>query len=164
VAGGEPRRAKIDGLKLANLTGIEFSFEGDRDGFRGRGVRVGDAIGAAQIGGSLYELPPGEQTFPYHFHHGVEEWLVVVDGSPVVRTPNGDLTLRRGDVLCFPSGPDGAHAVRGPGAVLILSANRAPSISVYPDSDKIGTRPAGGDSPDRLDFRRADGVDYWDGE
>jgi hypothetical protein len=31
-----------------------------------------------------------------------------------------------------------------------------------PDSDKVGTRPAGGD--DRLDFRRADAVGYWDGE
>jgi hypothetical protein len=52
--------------------------------------------------------------------------------------------------------------VTGPGRVLILSANRVPSVSVYPDSDKLGTRP-GGDE-DRLDFRRADAVDYWDGE
>jgi hypothetical protein len=44
----------------------------------------------------------------------------------------------------------------------MLSANRSPSIAVYPDSDKLGTRPGGGD--DRLDFRRADAVDYWDGE
>jgi hypothetical protein len=47
---------------------------------------------------------------------------------------------------------------------LILSANREPSISVYPDSDKLGTRPgAGGDTDDRT-FRRVDAVDYWDGE
>jgi len=39
----------------------------------------------------------------------------------------------------------------------------AASISVYPDSDKLGVRPSGG-GPDRLDFRRGDAVDYWDGE
>jgi hypothetical protein len=48
--------------------------------------------------------------------------------------------------------------------VLLLSANREPSISVYPDGDKIGTRPAGVEDPDRLNFRRADAVDYWEGE
>jgi hypothetical protein len=34
---------------------------------------------------------------------------------------------------------------------------------VYPDSDKLGVRPPAG-GPDRLDFRRRDAVDYWDGE
>jgi hypothetical protein len=44
----------------------------------------------------------------------------------------------------------------------MLSANRSPSIAVYPDSDKVGTRPP--DDGDRLDFRRGDAVDYWEGE
>ena len=127
-----------------------------------RSARVGDAIGAERIGGSVYELGEGERTYPYHFHHGVEEWLIVLVGTPAVRTPGGERILRAGDVVCFPAGSAGAHAVRGPGRVLILSANRVPSISVYPDSDKIGTRP--GDDRDRLDFRRSDAVDYWEGE
>ena len=41
-------------------------------------------------------------------------------------------------------------------------ASRAPAISAYPDSGKLGTRP--GDDRDRLNFRRADAVDYWEGE
>ena len=127
-------------------------------------MRVGDEIGSSRMGGSLYDLPAGEQTWPYHFHYGVEEWLLVVDGTPVVRTPEGERELRRGDLVCFPGGPDGAHAVRGPGRVLILSANRDTSVAVYPDSDKLGTRPAFEHEGDRLDFRRADAVDYWDGE
>jgi hypothetical protein len=35
-------------------------------------------------------------------------------------------------------------------------------VSVYPDSDKLGTRPE--ELGDRLNFRRADAVDYWEGE
>jgi uncharacterized cupin superfamily protein len=90
----------------------------------------------------------------------------VVAGSPTLRDPAGEHGLAPGDLVCFPSGPDGAHAVRGPGRVAMFSgaaAAGAASISVYPDSDKLGVRPTGG-GPDRLDFRRDDAVDYWDGE
>jgi uncharacterized cupin superfamily protein len=149
-------------VRRCNLLEGELPQEQDRPGFRTRRSRVGASIGSEQIGASVYEIPEGETTFPYHYHHGVEEWVVVIDGTPTVRTPDGERVLRRGDVVCFPSGREGAHAVRGPGRVMILSANRAPSIAVYPDSDKVGTRPEGG--VDRLDFRRGDAVDYWDGE
>jgi uncharacterized cupin superfamily protein len=147
-----------------NLLRGELEHASDRDGFRHRGSAVGERLGAEQIGGSVYELAEGERTSPYHFHHGVEEWLLVLEGTPALRSPDGERELRPGDVVCFPSGPGGAHAVRGPGRVLILSANRAPSIAVYPDSDKIGTRPGGGSDGDRLNFRRGDAVGYWEGE
>jgi len=153
----------IDRMRSFNLASgpLEPTRE-DRDGWRARSQPIGAAIGAQLIGGSVYELDDGQRTWPFHYHHGVEEWLVVIAGTPTVRLPDGERVLTPGDVVCFPSGPEGAHAVRGPGRVLMLSANRAPSISVYPDSDKIGTRPEGG--TDRLNFRRGDAVDYWDGE
>jgi hypothetical protein len=44
-----------------------------------------------------------------------------------------------------------------------VAAAEGASVSVYPDSDKLGIRPSGG-GPDRLDFRRDDAVGYWDGE
>src|SRR5581483_9633540 len=115
-------------------------------------ARIGNAIGGSQIGATVYELADGERTYPYHFHHAKEEWLVVLDGTPTLRDPDGERALTRGDVVCFPVGPDGAHQVRGPGTVMILSANRAPDVSEYPDSDKVGPRPGG-------NFRKADAVD-----
>jgi uncharacterized cupin superfamily protein len=74
--------------------------------------------------------------------------------------------LRAGDVVCFPGSPDGAHTVHGPGRVLMLSAERWPAVVVYPDSDKVGARagPWGTHDEDRLNFRRQDAVDYWEGE
>ena len=137
----------------------------DRSGYAWHGHRA-VANGMRWLGASVYELPAGEWTFPYHYHHGVEEWLYVVAGTPSLREPAGERALARGELVCFPSGPDGAHAVRGPGRVVMFSgvaAAGAPSVSVYPDSDKVGVRPPGG-GPDRLDFRRGEAVDYWDGE
>lgn len=78
------------------------------------------------------------------------------------RAPGGERALRRGDLVCFPSGPEGAHAVRGAGRIVIFSTGQRPSISVYPDSDKVGVRAAGDEEP--LNFRRGDAVEYWEGE
>ena len=151
-------------MRRFNLRSDQLERQSDRPDFRWRGKRVGDVLGAQRIGASLYELPEGQHVWPYHFHHGVEEWLLVVEGAPAVRTPAGERRLVPGDVVCFPAGATGAHTVRGPGRILLISANREPSISVYPDSDKLGTRPGAGAHEDTLNFRRADAVDYWDGE
>jgi uncharacterized cupin superfamily protein len=134
----------------------------DREGYGARWQRVGPLVGAERIGASVYELDEGRQTFPYHFHHGVEEWLLVLDGTPTLREPGGERVLRRGDLVCFASGSDGAHAVRGPGRIVIFSTGERPSISVYPDSDKIGVRAV--EDEEALNFRRGDAVDYWEGE
>jgi uncharacterized cupin superfamily protein len=146
---------------------LEAEEEGNlRPGYAQRATAVDEAIGGNRIGAAVWELEEGERVCPYHYHHGVEEWLVVVSGSPTVRVPGGEQQLRVGDVVCFPGSPDGAHTVHGPGRVLILSDEVWPAVVVYPDSDKVGARPGpwGTHDADRLNFRRGDAVDYWDGE
>jgi uncharacterized cupin superfamily protein len=130
-----------------------------RTGYRWRAGSIGKQLKAEQIGATVYDIVADtEKTFPYHFHHGAEEWLVVVDGTPTLRMPWGERELRVGDIVCFKPGSEGAHQVRGPGTVLIISANRAPDTVEYPDSGKVGTRPPG------LVFKAETAVDYWEGE
>jgi uncharacterized cupin superfamily protein len=145
-------------VRRFNVLAPEFDHASERDGYRWRGARVGHALGAQLIGATLLELGGGQRSHPYHWHHGMEEWLLVVAGSPLVRTPDDERALRPGDVVCFPVGPGGGHQVTGPGTVLILSANRAPESVEYPESGKVGVRPPG------RTFRTADSVDYWEGE
>jgi uncharacterized cupin superfamily protein len=83
-----------------------------RDGNRFLRTMIGQAVGATMTGLSLYELPPGEAAWPYHYELQREEWLIVVDGEVVVRTPHGERRLRAGDLVCFPPGEAGAHHVR----------------------------------------------------
>jgi uncharacterized cupin superfamily protein len=130
-------------VRRFNLFAPEFDHASARDGYRRRGARVGQAVGAAQIGASLYELEDGQGSHPYHFHHGVEEWLIVVAGAPRVRTPEGERVLRTGDVLCFPAGAEGAHEVTGPGTVLIVAEVQAPDVLEYPDDGTLEVRPPG---------------------
>jgi uncharacterized cupin superfamily protein len=96
----------------------------------------------ATLGASLWELQPGASQFVYHFHHGTEELLVVLRGTPTVRMHDGDHVLAAGDVVPFPRGPEGAHQVRNdgdtPARVVIIAAHARPDVSVYPDTGKIG--------------------------
>jgi uncharacterized cupin superfamily protein len=145
-------------MRRTNIFSPSFDHSSERDGYRWRSARVGHAIGSKLMGARLYELADGEKSHPFHFHHAIEEWLLVVAGSPVLRGADGERVLRPGDVACFPTGVEGAHQVRGPGTVLIVSASRSLEAIEYPDSGKIGVRPPG------KVFRLADAADYWEGE
>ncbi|MEO5576338.1 MAG: cupin domain-containing protein [Gaiellaceae bacterium] len=149
-------------------------FDGELDderteppGFTWRAARLGPMLGAQKLGASLYELQPGERTFPYHYEYGAEEWLLVVAGRPTLRAPDGEHELRAGDVICFPEGPGGAHLVRNDSdeavRILIASTKGDPQLAVYPDSGKIATWPGNDADPPRL-FKLDSNVDYWDGE
>ena len=123
----------------------------ERSGFSWRRKRVaGEYLGA-----SLYELPRGESTFPYHYELGNDELLVVVGGSPTLRSPDGERELRQGDCILFPSGPEGAHQI----------TNRSDEMAriLIVSSDKLMVRWGTG-ADERLWFRRGDAVDYWDDE
>lgn len=144
-----------------NLYDEELQREPEKDrraGYVENYLRFGPMIGAAKIGMTIYGLAEGERICPYHYEIGNEEWLIVLDGEPMLRTPDGEQKLRPGDVAVFPDGPEGAHAVSGPGRVAIISTKIDPSASVYPDSNKIGIWPLG-----KL-FRLDDAVDYFEGE
>src|ERR671935_129360 len=99
-------------MELFNLFAEQrWDRENDRDGYRHRVAAIAPRPGGGVPGGSLYELEPGEATWPYHYELGCEEWLVVVSGQPTLRTPDGERTLGPGDVAVFHEGPAGAHQV-----------------------------------------------------
>jgi uncharacterized cupin superfamily protein len=150
-----------------NITSPEFQHDDtDPEGFRNGLFRMGPLVGAKESGASVYELPPGQAICPYHYEYGEEEWLLVLAGEPTLRTPAGEEPIGPWEVVFFPQGPDGAHAVRNDTdatvRVLMFSTRKEVTAAVYPDSDKIGIWT--GNPDDGLLVRRTSGVDYWDGE
>jgi uncharacterized cupin superfamily protein len=154
------------GLRRVNFHDLVPEYDdADPDGYRAGMARFGPALGAAMMGASLYELPPGQSICPYHYEYPDEEWLLVVAGRVTVRHPGGEDELGTGDIVCFPPGPDGAHKVTCLGdetaRVVMSSTKQKPAVAVYPDSDKVGIWP--GDDRDVLMMRR-ESLPYWDGE
>jgi uncharacterized cupin superfamily protein len=128
-------------------------------------IDVARALGSKALAMYVYDLQPGESLSPYHYEYE-EEWLLVVDGAVVVRAPDGEHSLERGDLVCFPPGPAGAHKIMNrsdlPARTLLFSSSRLPAVSVYPDSNKIGVWP--GNEADDLIFRRESAVPWSYGE
>jgi uncharacterized cupin superfamily protein len=95
------------------------------------------------LGASMWEFQPGTGQFVYHFHHGGEELLIVLRGSPTVRMHDGDHALKEGDVVPFPRGPEGGHQIRNDAEtvarVLIVAAHTNPDVAEYPDTGKVST-------------------------
>jgi uncharacterized cupin superfamily protein len=100
-----------------------------------KGVRLGAAAGAQELGATLYELPAGTAVSPYHLHYGNEELLFVLSGRPLLRSPSGDRRLEPGAVVSFVRGPDGAHGVSNPDGdvarVLLVSTMNVPDVAVH---------------------------------
>jgi uncharacterized cupin superfamily protein len=138
----------------------------DPEGFRAGMYRLGKDLGAEQTGMSVYELPPGQAVCPYHYEYGEEEWLLVLQGRPSVRTPDGIEQLDPFDVVFFPKGPAGAHQVRNDGdadaRVAMWSTVVHPTGTAYPDSDKVAFW-SGVDGEDVMVVRSSN-VPYFHGE
>jgi uncharacterized cupin superfamily protein len=149
-----------------NLFGDEWDGGRDRPGWTWKRLGVGDRLEAEKIGASLYELPPGERTFPYHWHQVQEEWLIVLSGEPTLRDPEGERRLVPGDCVVFRCGPEGAHSLLNdtdrPVRLLMLSSGRDSEVEVcvYPDGGKIGIFGAGV----RKILREDAEIDYFEGE
>ena len=132
------------------------------------GVRLAaERLSREHVGTSLYELPSGESTFPYHYELGNDELLVVVAGRPTLRSPRGERELAPGDCILFPSGPEGAHQLTNrsdaPTRVLLVSNFALPRAAVQVDSNKMLLRWGAGPD-DRRWFAVGEEADYWDDE
>src|SRR4051794_41385480 len=65
----------------------------------------------AYLGATVYELDPGKWMI-YHAHHGSDELLFVLRGTPTLRAPAGGRRLGGGGGVDFPPGARGARGGR----------------------------------------------------
>jgi uncharacterized cupin superfamily protein len=130
--------------------------EVEHGGFKVRGTRVGAAAGAQRLGMTVYELDPGKRNMPYHAHFGIEELIVVLQGTPTLRSPEGERELAEGEVVACPAGRAGAHQLINRGEArarfLIVSSTASADVIEYPDSAKIGAQAGAWGTPDAISY------------
>jgi uncharacterized cupin superfamily protein len=154
------------GERVQNLLSLTLEEMPDSPpGHRFAGVPLTRLVGSVATGMGIYEIEPGNSSWPYHFEVTEEEWLIVIEGELTLRTPEGEAVLRSGDVACFPAGAAGAHAVRNHSEAPVRFAMpstrpRYGGGSVYPDSGKVSVWAPGFSHRGRL----GEPVDYWEGE
>jgi len=67
-------------VEKLNILSVELDESLDEAGFRHTGTEMAPRLGARRIGAAVYQAEAGFPIWPYHYHHGVEEWLYVIAG------------------------------------------------------------------------------------
>ena len=153
-----------------NIFDPEWQRSVDEGHFGMRGQQLGRPAGANEIGATLYEVDPGKRNLPYHAHHGIEETIVVIQGTPTIRTPDGETELTEGDVHCFGKGSGSAHQVINntdtPVRFMMLSSQSSADFAEYPDGSKIAVFSGvwGTDDAFQKMLSSENEVGYFDGE
>jgi uncharacterized cupin superfamily protein len=124
-----------------NVYDDAFETERQREGATERLTNLGHALGTSLLGATVFEVEPG-YAGPYHLHHGNEELVLVLDGRPTVRTATGESELGQGDVVFFPRGADGLHAIvnRSDEAArfVLFSSKVHPDVTERPEEGLVG--------------------------
>ncbi len=128
------------------------------------GVSFTDGLAARDLGISVDIVPPGKRACPYHLHHAEEEMFIMLEGAGTLRVAGEMLPIVRGDVIVIPAGGEYPHQIinssDAPLKYLSISTRRAPEVCEYPDSGKVNAFSKGR----ILIHRKAESLDYWDGE
>jgi uncharacterized cupin superfamily protein len=124
-------------------------------------AEIGFLLGAEKLGYRVARLDPGNAFCPMHWHTEEEELFIVWEGTPTLETPHGSMTLRRGDLIAFPTREFGAHKLVNHSdapATIIMISNTKSEVCFYPDSKKLLV-----DAADII-VRSEPILDYYDGE
>lgn len=155
----------MDAVKQSRIEELPVSHKCEHDGyeyFRRKFIPFG---GAANTLVSIYEIPPGKSAYPYHYHHKNEETFYILHGEGILRTSDGERRVTAGDLLFFPTGPEGAHKLTNASETenlvyIDFDVVHDIDVTIYPDSDKIGIWGKGINKT----YPQGSAVDYYDGE
>lgn len=159
-------------MPLVNEDKLEWT-EIERKRMNVRRKQLGEAADGDRLGCSLYEIPPGGESWPYHYHTANEEALYVLEGAGKLRMGGDTYRLDSGAYVACPPDETGGHKVvndsEEPLRYLAVSTMNDPDVTVYPDSEKLGVfvgSPPGGREERSLHgyYRIDDDVDYWEDE
>jgi uncharacterized cupin superfamily protein len=147
-----------DEIKESNATGYPPPYH--TDNLKRFNRRLGDHAGLKNYGVVLTRIVPGGQSAHRHSHSAQDEFVYVLEGTPVLETDAGAQQLAPGMCAGFPAGSGDAHRFRNltdNEVLLLVVGDRSPNDQVhYPDVDmNLVPQPDGSRR-----FFRKDGTPY----
>lgn len=91
---------------------------------------------------NFVELEPGNFAYGYHYHEANEEVFYIISGSGVVRTHDGEVAVKAGDAIGFPTGVKGSHVISNDSETeklvyIDFGTTISPEVVHLPDFNKI---------------------------
>ena len=103
-------KVDLSQIEQTNRTGYPEPYSNDVAGRLYR--RIGQATGLKDIGVSHCVLKPGAWSSQRHWHEGIDEFVVMLDGEAVLVENDGETVMRPGDCAVFPKDvPNGHHLI-----------------------------------------------------
>lgn len=132
-------KVDIECIEETSSTGYPPPFNEDVSGRSYR--RIGKATGLTEIGVSQVTLQPGAWSSQRHWHEGLDEFLVMVEGEAVLIEDDGETVLGPGQCASFPKDiANGHHLVNRsdrPCTFIVVDNRRGEGDCHYPDIDLL---------------------------
>lgn len=84
---------------IKNLADISSNVREKGERFAFTSKRIGVEAGNKMVGCSWYELPPGKESFPHHFHCANEESIFIISGAGKVRIKDSWYPIEANDFI-----------------------------------------------------------------
>jgi len=127
----------LESIEQSNRTGYPPPFNQDVKGRWYR--RIGKGSGLTEIGVSHCVLEPGAWSAQRHWHEGLDELVVMLEGEAVLVEQDRETVLRAGDCAAFPKDvANGHHLINRSDkacAFLAIDNRRGEGDCHYPDID-----------------------------
>lgn len=120
---------------------------------------LGDLFGLGNFGVNLTTLAPGGESALLHRHSKQDEFIYIVEGTPVLVTDAGETQLEPGMCAGFPAGGPAHHLVNrsaAPVVYLEIGDRTAGDEPTYPEDDLTPVRQSDG----TRSFAHKDGTPY----
>lgn len=87
------------------------------------------------------EVEPGNYAYSYHYHEVNEEVFYIISGEALVKTEDGDVHLKQGDIICFPANEKGSHVISNPSKTeklvyLDVGSANIPDVAYFTGTDE----------------------------
>ena len=127
----------LESIEQTNRTTypMPFAAEMGRRHFR----RLGPAAGLTDIGVSHVVLQPGGVSSQRHWHNGIDEFVVMLEGEAVLVEDDGETVMRAGDCAAFPKDVPNGHRLENRSGercvFLAMDGRLSEGDCHYPDID-----------------------------
>ncbi|MCY7280706.1 MAG: cupin domain-containing protein [Sphingomonas bacterium] len=132
---------KVDLSRIEQTASTGYPAPYDRDVARRLYRRVGAASGLTRLGISHCTLQPGAWSSQRHWHEGIDEIVVMLDGEAMLVEEDGETMLRAGDIATFPKDTaNGHHLVNRSDrtcSFVAIDNKEGDGDCHYPDADLI---------------------------
>ncbi|WP_205478594.1 cupin domain-containing protein [Sphingomonas arenae] len=130
-------KVDIETVEATNRTSYPSPYSDDVQGRLYQ--RIGAASGLTELGVSRVTLQPGAWSSQRHWHEGIDEFLVMIEGEAVLIENDGETMLRPGDCAAWPKDVPNAHHLVNrsdrPCTFIAVDNRRGEGDCHYPDID-----------------------------